>query len=1155
MTNKLPTHVSIETAILSRQLPSGLVLAAPVADSTLVARGSEAEVLETQRRFLSKYLISVQPDTLARFCAPAATSLREVEVVLRRHDLPKRLQMRMPVVFACILIAQKRDTWVIVPDIEHTFFVHRREALDEVIRREIARVVGANEYSGTRYLRLFPPEDTSLSRLQVTLEHEGQGIQGRAGALRKKIIADKRRKLALKTIRTIAVPMNKRVPEVTPTLIARDREVARLSALMSGSQRRSVLLVGAESSGKSALVHEWIARTWPRRGRRSDNVPVYATSAAQFMAGMSGFGEWQERVENVMRAAEELDAVLYFENLAELFGERTERGGAGVAGLMRKYVIEGRVRILGEIDTKALDMAESRHVAMLGAFNRIRIPALDARQTVEALDARIEWWHTVQPEMPRIQSEVCSSVVELAERYMPYRAFPGKAVRFVEELRATANPARDDQGQPVTIGLERVYEGFALATGIPSFLLRDDRSLMVERVIEEFRGRMVGQDEAVRRVVETLCVVKARLQPAGKPLCTLLFVGPTGVGKTELARTLARFLFRSTDRMVRFDMSEYTDSLAAERLIRGTQSDDGLLTSKVREQPFCVLLLDEIEKAHPSVFDLLLQVCGEGRLTDARGKTAYFHNAIIIMTSNLGAVHKRGALGIGARPLGERDRYMAAVHAAFRPEFINRLDRVIAFGELAPEEVRAVTRIAVERIKERRGIAGAGVALEVSERAMDMFARGGFSQTYGVRALRRHLDEYLVAPVSRLLARVGPEAKGSLIVVSDRDEHAEIDDTSPKSLIAGDTHGQLRFELYRRSATVGRRALRGIAGLADLRRNVDWYMSLERVVEIKERLDLIRSQLATAGNKRRKNNKRRDIDITALEIEFHRLNKLYCQADAMREDMHAAEEFGLSALFEGQNADEWTNEARTIYTRFRQQLFWLLMARTESRDQITLLISDLQGANIHRFWLGPLLRELPKRRWTLSAHVHGQPNKGEEWPVARIWTPPRDAAWVRSNIIDGKHPHRDVLLRIRGPEAAVLLGLEVGLHRFLGFDSRHDPATMTVSLVALRTVFTDKEWLASILSERGASTVSDRGTAARERFAGSDEIRILGKQRRVYIPRAAYWQRIEEVALEHLLHYVEAAHDSDDEDSDTLYAGALPTMMPTEAEEQADSDQ
>ncbi len=458
-----------------------------------------------------------------------------------------------------------------------------------------------------------------------------------------------------------------------------------------------MLLVGDEAVGKSALATAWSVGHPSRM--------MWATSASELVAGASGLGEWQARVAAVLAAAETLDAILYFDDFGALFADRPAEGGIELGGAMRRHVVDGRVRIVGELTAVALDRAERRDVSLIGGMLRVTVSPTDPETTVAACQAWAKQWRTTQPSRPQISEETVPLAVELARRYLPYRAFPGKAVRLLEELRVANDPGRDASGDGPVLGPAELFAAFSWSTGIPVALLSDAKALAQADVVTELRRRMVGQDAAVRRVADAIAVAKARLQPADKPLASLLFVGPTGTGKTELARSVAAYLFGAPDKMVRLDMSEYTDPWAAERLFGG-DGGEGRLTAAVRSQPFGVVLLDEIEKAHPTVFDLLLQVLGEARLTDARGRTTFFHNAIIVLTSNLGTRSARGKLGLAPaedEAAREERRYRDAVMAAFRPELINRLDQIVVFHPLTPAEIARVAEIAVGRLAERRG--------------------------------------------------------------------------------------------------------------------------------------------------------------------------------------------------------------------------------------------------------------------------------------------------------------------------------------------------------------------------------------------------------------------------------------------------------------------
>jgi ATP-dependent Clp protease ATP-binding subunit ClpA len=312
---------------------------------------------------------------------------------------------------------------------------------------------------------------------------------------------------------------------------------------------------------------------------------------------------------------------------------------------------------------------------------------------------------------------------------------------------------------------------FLEQTGLPELLLRDEAPLAADELECEFRGRIIGQPEACRTMAQLVATFKAGLDDPGRPIGTLLFCGPTGVGKTELAKVVSGYLFghgRDTDRLVRLDMSEYSAPWNAERLITkedGTPSD---FLARVRQQPFVVVLLDEIEKAASKVFDVLLGLLDEGRLTDRFGRTTDFRSAIVVMTSNLGSSSQRS---IGFSP-DLADAYEAEVRAFFRPEFFNRLDAVVTFRPLDAETCLAITRKELGEIALREGFQKANLRLSYSERLVEHLTKEGFDPRYGARPLQRVLEMRVVSAVSRHLVRF-PELRGVEIRL-DVDERGEV---------------------------------------------------------------------------------------------------------------------------------------------------------------------------------------------------------------------------------------------------------------------------------------------------------------------------------------------------------------------------------------------
>ena len=422
---------------------------------------------------------------------------------------------------------------------------------------------------------------------------------------------------------------------------------------------------------------------------------------------------------------------------------------------LRPYLEDGEITIVCECTPEQLSAAERKEPSFVAAFQRIDVPEPSAEQTREiATDVAQRLGAAAGVD---VTDDAVSAAVELTARFEPYRGFPGKALRLLEEsLRGRVDDA-------AAVDRALVTGEFARRSGLPAALLSDAVPLRLGDVRTHFGARVLGQPDATDAMIDLVTVLKSGLNDLSRPLGSFFFVGPTGVGKTELAKALAEYLFGSEERMLRFDMSEFATEDAVQRLIGTTWGTrEGELTRRVREQPFCVLLLDEIEKAHRSVFDVLLSVLGEARLSDSAGRTADFRSAIVIMTSNLGATRARNAsLGFGASADGSEDverRYVEEAERFFRPEFFNRIDQIVVFHSLAQETVRRIARRELEKLLLREGITRRGLRVEVDDAVIDQLVGKGFHPKYGARPLQREIERSVIQPLARLVVsrRPGP---------------------------------------------------------------------------------------------------------------------------------------------------------------------------------------------------------------------------------------------------------------------------------------------------------------------------------------------------------------------------------------------------------------
>jgi ATP-dependent Clp protease ATP-binding subunit ClpC len=816
-----------------------------------------------------------------------------------------------------------------------------------------------------------------------------------------------------------------------------------------------------------------------------------------------------------MEAAEVLDAVLYLDNLGDLFAENAA-GGIDLPSVMKPYLEEGRVRVLAEARPELLDRLENRAPGFFAVFARLRVEPLSAEATKRLLTSTVRHDRAFAPHRPTLADDAVETLVGLADRYLSYLAFPGKAMRLYDELRAMHERERDAQGVPVVIDRARVTQAFSRQTGVPSFLLQEQEALSAPLVVKQLSRFVVGQTEAVRHVAELVAVIKARLATGEKPLATLLFVGPTGVGKTELARALSTYLFGREERMVRFDMSEYMDSEAADRLLRGTSSQEGALTRKVREQPFCVLLLDEIEKAHPGVFDLLLQVTGEGRLTDARGRTAYFHNAILILTSNLGAAGRRAPVGFERSVPADGTYYEKVVEKTFRPELVNRLDRIVAFRALGPSEVATIARSALAKIGGRRGFSEASIRLVLSETinaAGDTpetyLARAGYSEALGARALRRTLEDQLVSPVAALLTSLGAEAHDLDVLVA----MADADDANPHASenLAARTVGHLAFRAVRvqKRARQGRSA-RSVADIAALRRRADALLDLPGAEDLRDHLAYLTADLASARGKRKGGREQ-----AVLLAEHDRESRALAPVEAVLEKIRTLEEVAMAALFEGESVDALADDATALASQLLARVPAMLLAREPLADHVALVLDELDEHRALDAYVLPLLAAAKSRDWSIKVSVpkHVAPREA----ARGAWCSPAEVVKL---LADPARTFRSVLLEIVGP-LALLLGLERGRHvlRGLAPGTSRDSAELYVTFLK-RGTLTPADFGADdakplhgtgLSSVRAASVVR-----VRDHAAGTTKV---GGAEPVSIPPEAYFVRFDELLAPTLIEH------------------------------------
>ena len=564
------------------------------------------------------------------------------------------------------------------------------------------------------------------------------------------------------TLHAVADPLHKRLAKKDASRAFERRvETDLVQGYLADRFDRSVLLVGPPGGGKTAIVHEVVGRiVRGEAGEALENAPVWEISGGRLMAGMRYLGQWQERLIALISEVRESGAILFAPDLVELLQTSgTEQHTQGVAGLLLPYIASGEVVLVTEVRPEQLAWATQRHPGFVRALRRVSVEPMDTARTdvvLERLSYRLGRQHGV-----RLSVETRQKILELTQRFGSTLALPGPAVMLAERMArvwSDEGTGRREEGEvKPLLTPEDAVTSYASQTGMPAALLDPDLSFDLEEVRRFFSHRIFDQPEAVDAMVALVAVIRAGLNSPHRPLGSFLFLGPTGVGKTQTALTLAHYLFGAKDRVLRFDMSEYQDAWAAGRLVGRYRGERGELVARIREQPFQVILIDEIEKAHASVFDLLLQAIGEGRLTDGLGATVDLTSTVFVMTSNLGAGGPP-SLGFETQDAAERreraaSHYQRAVEGFFRPEFVGRIDRVIPFRSLGKKTAQRLVERALEEAFAREGITRRGIRARVSEGVIAFLIEHGFDERYGARPLRQIVEARITATLANFIAR------------------------------------------------------------------------------------------------------------------------------------------------------------------------------------------------------------------------------------------------------------------------------------------------------------------------------------------------------------------------------------------------------------------
>jgi ATP-dependent Clp protease ATP-binding subunit ClpC len=621
-------------------------------------------------------------------------------------------------------------------------------------------------------------------------------------------------------------------------IVGRDREIERIAQILSRRKKNNPILIGEPGVGKSAIAEGLALRIAKRKvSRVLFNKRVVTLDLASIVAGTKYRGQFEERMKAILNELSKTnDIILFIDEIHTIVGAGGATGSLDAANMLKPALARGELQCIG-----ATTLDEYReHIEKDGAlerrFQKVMVDPTSPEETIEILNKikeRYEDHHNVT-----YTPEAIESCVKLTMRYISDRHLPDKAIdaldesgsrvhisnikvpekilfleKQIEEAKAeklkavknqdfeSAASFRDREKQFIEqleneqqrwerelvkhreiVDEEKVAEVVAMMTGVPVQRIAQTEGTRLLKMADELKGTVIGQDEAIEKIVKSIQRNRAGLKDPNKPIGTFVFLGPTGVGKTQLAKVLAKYLFDTTDNLIRIDMSEYMEKFSVSRLVGAPPGyigyeEGGQLTEKVRRKPYSVVLLDEVEKAHPDVFHILLQVLDEGILTDSLGRKVDFKNTIVIMTSNIGSRElKDFGRGVGFKSETSdtssneysKSIIQKALKKAFAPEFLNRIDDVIMFNTLTREHIHKIIDIELKGLYDR--VINLGYNIELTPEAKDFVAEKGYDLQYGARPLKRAIQKYLEDEMAEVIIKSEIQVGDTILVGLDKEK-------------------------------------------------------------------------------------------------------------------------------------------------------------------------------------------------------------------------------------------------------------------------------------------------------------------------------------------------------------------------------------------------